>query len=278
MWSQHYYGEHIVLLFQTYGKHNMSTRKRAKQSNLLTNENSINVVESIGNNMSATRIRHAKARKDTATDNSMHNTARLLGKISQGATHNNDTSTDQEAIGNVKRKGNVAWKQIDSSDDDNNNISNEKSDGERERKIDNSDNVSNSSFSNGSYDERNSVSNKSKQSNDRESIRRTTDKPFYEDVQEHWRSDTVAFDMQLIKGVLPDLFAVLKFLESDDDLVFNGIIHHYFFKKLQITESKQHEWWKRNSRTVRKSIDGRHASVSNLIKRAFMGMYTLLLL
>ena len=41
----------------------MSTRKQAKQSNLLTNENSINVVESIGNNMSATRIRQAKARK-----------------------------------------------------------------------------------------------------------------------------------------------------------------------------------------------------------------------
>jgi len=37
-----------------------------------------------------------------------------------------------------------------------------------------------------------------------------------------------AFDMQLIKGVLPDLFAVLKFLESDDDLVFHGIICRYF--------------------------------------------------
>jgi len=39
-------------------------------------------------------------------------------------------------------------------------------------------------------------------------------------------------DVQLIKGVLPDLFAVLKFLESDKDLVFNGIICHYFIKKL----------------------------------------------
>jgi len=213
----------------------MSTRKQAKQSNLLTNENSINVVESIGNNMSATCIRHAKARKDTATDNSMHNAARLLGKISRGAIHNNNTSTDQEAIGNVKRKGNVAQKQIDSLDDDNDNSCNEKSDGERERKIDNSDNVSNSGFSNGSYDEQNSVSNKSKQSNDRESIRRTTDKPFYEDeLQEHGRSDTVAFDMQLIKGVLPDLFAVLKFLESNDDLVFNGIICRYFFKNCRL--------------------------------------------
>jgi len=78
-------------------------------------------------------------------------------------------------------------------------------------------------------------------------------------------------DVQLIKGVLPDLFAVLKFLEGDDDLVFNGIICHYFVKKLQVVESKQYDWWKRNTNAVRKSIDGRRASVSNLIKQSFMG-------
>jgi len=38
-------------------------------------------------------------------------------------------------------------------------------------------------------------------------------------------------DIQLITGVLPDLFAVLRFLESDDDLVYNGIICHYFILK-----------------------------------------------
>jgi len=59
-------------------------------------------------------------------------------------------------------------------------------------------------------------------------------------------------------------FAVLKFLESDD--VYNRIICCYFIKKLQIVESKQYEWWKQNSNAVRKLIDGRHASVSNLIK------------
>jgi len=76
----------------------------------------------------------------------------------------------------------------------------------------------------------------------------------------------VAMNVQLIKGVLPDLFVVLKFLESDNDLVFNGIICRYFIKKLQVAESKQNEWWKQNSNAVRKSIDGRHASISNLIK------------
>jgi len=48
--------------------------------------------------MSATRIRqtsNAKARKDTTTDITTHNAARLLGKISRGTINNNDTSTDQ---------------------------------------------------------------------------------------------------------------------------------------------------------------------------------------
>jgi len=50
--------------------------------------------------------------------------------------------------------------------------------------------------------------------------------------------------MQLIKGILPDLFAVLKFLEGNDDLVYKGTICHYFFKKIQVAESKQYTWWK----------------------------------
>ena len=78
-------------------------------------------------------------------------------------------------------------------------------------------------------------------------------------------------DIQLIKGVLPNLFAILKFLEGNDDLVFNGIICHYFVKKLQVAESKQHDWWKQNCHAIRKSINGRYASVSNLIKQSFMG-------
>jgi len=50
-------------------------------------------------------------------------------------------------------------------------------------------------------------------------------KPVYKDeLLQHGGNDSVAMDIQLIKGVLPDLFAVLKFLENDDDLVYNGII------------------------------------------------------
>ena len=99
-------------------------------------------------------------------------------------------------------------------------------------------------------------------------------KPLYEEeLEEYGRSDSVAQDMQLTKGMLPDLFAMLKVLESDDDSLYKGTICCYFFKKLQVAESKQYEWWKRNSHAVQKSIDGRRASVSNLIKCSFMGMY-----
>jgi len=63
--------------------------------------------------------------------------------------------------------------------------------------------------------------------------------------------------------------------KSDDDLVFNGVICRYFVKKLQVVESKMYEWWKRNVNAVRKLIDGRRASVSNLMKRSFMGTYSI---
>ena len=106
-------------------------------------------------------------------------------------------------------------KQIDSSDDDDDNSCNENNNAEREGNINNSDDISNSGFSNGSYNEQNGLSNNSKQSDGRESTKQTTDKLLYEDKwQEHGRSDAVALDVPFIKGVLPDLFAILKFLES----------------------------------------------------------------
>jgi len=42
-----------------------------------------------------------------------------------------------------------------------------------------------------------------------------------------------------------------------------------------VVESKQYDWWKRNSNAVRKSINGRHASICNVIKQSFMGTYSI---
>ena len=160
------------------------------------------------------------------------------------------------------------------SDNDNNN--NREANDKYEKQDGNSsssDDVSKSGFSDGSCNRQTNTTTYKKRNEDDDSIlQKTAGKQTYEnELLRHGRNDSVKMDIQLIKGVLPDLFAVLKFLESDDDLVSNGIICHYFIKKLQIAETKQYEWWKRNSNAVRKSIDGRRASVSNLIKRSFMG-------
>jgi len=65
-----------------------------------------------------------------------------------------------------------------------------------------------------------------------------------DELQLYGQSNTIALDVQVIKGVLADLFAILTFLKGDKDLIFNRIICCYFLKKLQVAESKQHEWWK----------------------------------
>jgi len=57
----------------------------------------------------------------------------------------------------------------------------------------------------------------------------TVQKPVYKDkLLKHGWNDSVAMDMQLIKGVLQDLVAIPKFLESNNKLAYNGIICYYF--------------------------------------------------
>jgi len=94
-----------------------------------------------------------------------------------------------------------------------------------ENEVNNDDNLSNSGFSNGSYDEwQNCVDydkqNNNEQQDDTDFLERNTsvEKPSYRDelLLRGW-TGSVASDVQLIKGVLPDLFTVLKFLEGDDD-------------------------------------------------------------
>jgi len=165
---------------------------------------------------------------------------------------------------------------VQSDDDD---ADNKEGDDDKETSKDNlkDDDELNCRFSNGSSDEQANDTDHDIEMDNRESSQRVgTAKPLYNyELQLYGWSNTIALDVQFIKGVLPDLFAiVLKFLEGDEDLVFNGIICHYFLKKLQVVESKQHEWWKWNCQAVWKSINGRCTSVSNLIKCAFMGKFT----
>jgi len=286
-----------ILYYRNHNKRNMSSKKRTNKRQSLTND-------SITNARNSSEEYVAKSRKqstDATVDYSTCNAARLLGKIAQGkgnpngnmttrdtrrksnnssttrlqhSTRNNDNSEEEEEDENKNAKN-----ANDEDEENDNNEDEQNGNVDEEDNANDNDQVSNSGFSNGSDEEQDhsdteNDKRKSSKRGENGSDRRHKTKPIYEEeLQEYGRTDSVAQDIQLIKGVLPDLFAVLKFLECDDDLVYKGTICRYFFKKLQVAESKQYEWWKRNSHAVRKSIDGRRASVSNLIKRSFMGMY-----
>ncbi len=98
------------------------------------------------------------------------------------------------------------------------------------------DNKSRSGFSNGSSCHHTKSKHYKNCVEDDSAKQVTVHKPMYEDeLLKHRQNDSIAMDIQLIKGVLPDLFAVLKFLESDDDLAYNRIICHYFFKNYRLS-------------------------------------------
>jgi len=243
---------------------NVSSAKQNSQNKLGNHESSEDTSENV-----AVQTRHwsntARSKKDSGTDHSNCSTEKLIGKIAQTTTTNSHANKE-------KTRNSVQQKAVDDNNDDDDNSSDDNKlqsndNGKRRGNNDSDDDeISQSGFSNGSSDGR-SNGNKHQKDGDALIVNEATGKPVYEDdLVLHGQNNSIAMEMQLIKGVLPDLFAVLKFLESDDDLVFNGIICHYFVKKLQVVESKMYEWWKRNVNAVRKLIHGRRASVSNLIK------------
>jgi len=209
-----------------------------------------------------------RKKQDVIADNVMCNAAKTLGTIAQGTV---DSSNDdyEDTRDKTKRRHNKDCSTHREKVDDkvDNEVDDEDDNNGKECNYTNSNDVSKSGFSDESDGEEQTVMNNDDGNNKEHSRQQTNkSKPEYEnELERHGWSDTVAMDVQLIKGVLPDLFAILKFLESDDNLVFDGIICHYFLKKLQVAESKKLEWWKKNSNAVWKSIDGRRASVSNLI-------------
>jgi len=177
------------------------------------------------------QLSNARTQQDMTNDNRMHNAARLLGKISQGVIHNSEdnTRTDQETRTNVRRNNfasAILKEQLDDDEDD---------DDKEDEDVHNSDDVLNSGFSNGIYNEQHSNTDHSREKDNHKTNQQTTNaKPFYDELEEYRRSNAIALDMQFIKGMLPDLFAKLNFFESKDDLVFNGTICCYFFKNYRL--------------------------------------------
>jgi len=246
----------------------------------LINKNNINVTDK--NEKIATQTQNqsvaTRSKNDTTVDNNTCNAAMLLGKIAQSTIHSRDivdNCGNRETMKNPVQRKPVE----EDEDDDDDNDDDKADDNNNENEDDNNnsnDEISENGFSDGSSETHNAMAkyNNRKPDDDNSITRFNVRKQSYADeLLLHGRNDSVAMDIQLIKGVLPDIFAVLKILESNDDLVSNRIICRYFIKKFPIAESKQNEWWKQNSNAVRKSIGGRRASVSNLIKCSFMGTY-----
>jgi len=244
----------------------MSSGRQSNKSNTLTDNDN----NSVRNNREKVtkqkqqQIMVSRNKKDMTVDDTTSNAARTLGKMVRNTYDNNRKNKTYEETADSDNNGNDYCNENDEEDSDVDCSKNDCVDN-------NNDDVSHSGFSNGSYDDNKNAGQQNENEEHTNTKLRNGNETYDEELQRHGRNDSVAMDVQLIKGVLPNLFAVLKFLEGDDDLVFNGIICRYFVKKLQVVESKQYDWWKRNTNAVRKSIDGRRASVSNLIKRSFMG-------
>jgi len=96
---------------------------------------------------------------------------------------------------------------------------------------------------------------------------------YVQSLSSQGRVATMKENKQLIKGVLPALFGACKFLQSDDDLFFNGTISRYFFHHLNIGEDKQELWWNECKNIVRKAIDTKRSSIGLAIRHEFMSKY-----
>jgi len=210
----------------------MSSTKRASKNKSSVQDNNT-VVQTWSQTIST------RTKKTSSTENAVHNVAESLGKIANNnlsnletinrcgkkdkASHerNKDQSYSDSNNGNEDDIQENNDKANNSDDEDNNNDDSNNNNG---------DDVSQSGFSNANSknqqnEETHNIRNKHKHLH----IGLTAGKPLYEDeLVCCGRNDTVTIDIQLIKGVLPDLIVVLKFLESYKDLVFNGIICCYF--------------------------------------------------
>ena len=248
----------------------MSSTKRTNKNKASPQDNNT-IVEA------RNKTNDSKAKQKTSTENVVQNIAEPLGKmasIRHGKKDKNEKNKDQsESDSDNDIKGNKQHNDDeannmeddhDNDDDDDDDNNKDDDDNDDDNNNGDKDDISQSGFSNGSTENK-TYNNKNKNQHCHTGL--SAENILYEEELVCCsRNDTVVMDVQLIKGVLPDLFAVLKFLESDNDLVYNGIICHYFIKKLQVAESKQQDWWKQNCHAVRKLIDGRCASASNLVK------------
>jgi len=141
-----------------------------------------------------------RKKQDVVTDNATRSAAKTLRTIVRKRTEDSSDDDNNEARNKTKKRP-TTWQEEDDDDEDNDDDNDDNVDDECN--FANSDNISKSGYSNGSDGEQQSTINDNDRDNKDDSKQVTNDtKPLYEDeLEKHGQSDTVAMDVQLIKGV-----------------------------------------------------------------------------
>jgi len=75
-----------------------------------------------------------------------------------------------------------------------------------------------------------------------------------------------------------DLFRHKKFVRTDSELDFGGVICKKFCDKLEVQPSYQSLWWEMVKYSVRKAVDKKRSGASQAIKEEFMSKYSMQIL
>jgi len=72
---------------------------------------------------------------------------------------------------------------------------------------------------------------------------------------------------------IPALFHLKKFISSQEELEWNGIVAKFFCRKMNVEQRLQESWWAGTWHKVRKGIDSKWATVVAAVKNEFMSKY-----
>jgi len=133
-------------------------------------ENIVNIRDNSDENTAASHKQSTskRTRNDAISDDMTHNAARLLGKMSQGKVNKQDMTVARETTESNKRSCNnlmTTQKHMTNEENRDKDDEDEEDKSKDEDEVNNNDNLLNSGFSNGSYDDQQNCVNYDKQNN-----------------------------------------------------------------------------------------------------------------
>lgn len=80
-------------------------------------------------------------------------------------------------------------------------------------------------------------------------------------------------EKEMVADKLTEVFKLVKFLDSDDDLCFGGNICKYVLQEMEVPPPFQMVYWEQMKKTVRKNLDSRRSNCGNAIKRGIISKW-----